>query len=165
MDGLWPAIIGAVGTVAAALIAGLFGLSARQQSLRNKSYDMVTGTITNPELGQSVRRSFECSGKVTGMQPGLRLWLAVEAGPLVWPKETVVVPDQENRWSATVFEDGATQSFSVGLYVGDSKVHTRIRKWFEEGKRTGDYAELRGIPGARRLARVEDLRLNSGTTP
>jgi hypothetical protein len=164
MDGLWPAIVGAAGTIAAALIAGLFGLSARRASVRSNSYDQVTGTIIAPESGQMVGRTFECTGKVTGMQQGLRLWLAVEAGTLVWPKESVVVPDQDNKWSATVFEDGATEAFAVGLYVGDSKVDGRIRKWFEAGKRTGNYTELKGIPGARRLTRIENLRLIPGTS-
>jgi hypothetical protein len=162
MDALWPAIVGAVGTVTAAVIAGLFGLSARQASVRKKSYDQVTGTINEPHSDQPIGRTFRCSGKVTGMQPGLSLWLAVEVGPLVWPKESIVAPDQDNNWSTTVFEDGATAEFAVGLYVGDAKVDRRIRKWFEEGKRTGNYSELRGIPDARRLARTENLRLNPG---
>jgi hypothetical protein len=163
MDTLWPAVVGAIGTVIAALIAGLFGLSARNASVRSNSYDQVSGTINAPESGQMVGRTFECTGKVTGLQQGLRLWLAVEAGSLVWPKESIVAPDRDNAWSATVFEDGGTEAFAVGLYVGDSKVDASIRKWFESGKRTGNYAELKGIPGARRLTRVEDLRLIPGT--
>ena len=125
--------------------------------------DKVTGTIDYPETGQVVRRTFKCSGTVAGMQRGLSLWLAVEVGPLVWPKESVVTPDQDNKWSATVFEDGASEAFAVGLYVGDSTVDIRIRNWFEVGKRTGIYSELKGIPGARRVARIEDLHLDSGT--
>ena len=66
MDAFWPAIIGAGGTIAAALITGLF---ARQASVRNKSYDKVTGSITDPQPNETVRRTFKCSGVVTGMQP------------------------------------------------------------------------------------------------
>jgi hypothetical protein len=154
------AIIGAGGTIAAALITALF---ARQASVRNKSYDNVTGSVSNPQPNETVRRTFQCSGVVTGMQPGLSLWLAVEAGDLVWPKESRVAPGQDNKWSATVFEDGATETFAVSLFVADSKADRRIGKWLEAGRGTGKYSELRGIPGARRIARVDGLRLNGGT--
>jgi len=157
MDTFWPAVIGAAGTITAALITGLF---ARQASVRNKSYDKVTGSINDPQPNETVRRTFKCSGVVTGMQPGLSLWLAVEVGDLVWPKEGNVVPDQDNQWSTTVFEDGATETFAVALFVADSKADRRIGKWLEAGRSTGNYSELRGIPGARRIARVDGLRLN-----
>jgi hypothetical protein len=156
MDTIWTAIIGAAATISAAVITGLF---ARQASLRNKSYDKVTGSIEEPKPSEKVPRTFKCSGLVTGMQPGLRLWLAVEVGDLVWPKESHVAPDKDNKWSATLFEDGATNTFSVALFVGDSRVDRHIRKWLEAGRRTGRYSELRGIPGARRIARVDGLNL------
>lgn len=160
MDTYWTAIIGAGGTISAALITALF---ARQTSVRNKSYDKVTGSIDDPRPNETVLRTFKCSGVVTGMQPRLSLWLAVEVGDLVWPKESKVAPDQDNKWGATVFEDGATNTFSVALFVADSKVDRRIGKWLEAGRSTGNYSELRGIPGARRIARVDGLRLNQRT--
>ena len=159
MDTFWSAVMGAGGTITAAVITGLF---ARQSSVRNRSYDKVTGSISDPQPNEAVRRTFKCSGVVTGMQPGLSLWLAVEVGDLVWPKESKVTPDQDNKWSAIVFEDGATQTFAVALFVADSKVDRRIGKWLEAGRSSGTYSVLRGIPGARRIARVDGLRLNLG---
>jgi hypothetical protein len=159
MDTVWTAIIGAGGTITAAVITGLF---ARQASVRNRSYDKVTGSINEPKSNETVPRTLKCSGLVTGMQSGLRLWLAVEVGDLVWPKESYVAPDQNNKWSATVFEDGATNTFAVALFVGDSKVDRLIGKWLEAGRRTGTYSDLKGIPGARRIARVDGLRLDQG---
>src|ERR1039458_4952734 len=110
MDTLWSAVIGAGGAITAALVPAIF---ARQASVRNKSYDKVTGSISNPQPDETVRRTFKCAGVVTGMQPRLSLWLAVELGDLVWPKESKVAPDQDNKWSATVFEDGATETFAI----------------------------------------------------
>ena len=159
MDTFWSAVIGAGGTITAALVPAIF---ARQASVRNKSYDKVTGSISNPQPDEEVRRTFKCSGVVTGMQAGLSLWLAVEVGDLVWPKESKVAPDQDNKWSATVFEDGATETFAIALFVADSKVDRRIGKWLEAGRSSGNYSELKGIPGARRIARVDGLRLNPG---
>ena len=123
------------------------------------TFDKVKGTIEEPKPKQVVGPTFHCSGTVNGMAPTFSLWLVVEVGNLKWPKENKVVVDQENRWSATIFEDGAANEFSVALFLGNSAVDKRILKWLERGRRTGTYAELKGIPGARRLDRVDKLRL------
>ncbi len=162
METPWTAFIGAGGTVVAALIPLLW---ARRAVVREKAYNSVTGSITDPQPHSTVRRTFNCAGVVTGMQPGLSLWLVVEAGELYWPKESKVVPDQKNEWSAAVFEDGATATFAVALFVADAKVDRRIGKWLEAGRSTGSYSELKGIPGARRLARVDGLRLTAMIPP
>ena len=127
--------------------------------LRTAQYDKVAGSFTEPVTNAAVSRTIRCSGVVTGLQPGLSLWLAVEAGGFVWPKESVVLPDATNNWSGPIFEDGVTEQFAVSLFVADANADRRIREWLEAGRRTGTYAELRGIPGARRLARIDGLRL------
>ena len=157
---IWAAVIGLVGTILAALIPWLL---SRKASARNETYDKVIGSITEPQPDQTVGRTFQCSGIVTGMQPGLSLWLAVEVGGLVWPKESKVWVDKDNRWSVTVFEDGATEVFSAALFVADAGADKHISGWLETGRRTGTYSELRGIPGARRIARVDGLRLKKAT--
>ena len=97
MDTFWSAVIGAGGTITAALVPAIF---ARQASVRNKSYDKVTGSISNPQPDETVRRTFKCSGVVTGMQPGLSLWLAVEVGDLVWPRVcTPTISDARSDWA------------------------------------------------------------------
>jgi hypothetical protein len=128
---------------------------------RNEAYDRVAGSFTEPAPHEAVDRTIRCSGVVTGLQPGLTLWLAVEVGGLVWPKETRVLPDDTNAWSVPIFEDGVTEQFAVSLYVADARADRRIKEWLEAGRRAGKYSELPGIPGARRLARVEGLRLKS----
>jgi hypothetical protein len=155
---IWAAIIGVAGTIIGAVIPWLLG---RQSSARNETYDKVTGSFNEPQPNETVGRTIRCSGVVTGLQPGLNLWLAVEAADLVWPKETKVLPDDANRWHVTIFEDGATELFAVSLFIADIRADRRIRDWLEAGRRAGKYSELRGIPGARRLARVDGLRLRT----
>jgi hypothetical protein len=150
------AILGLVGTVTAALIPGLL---ARRASVRNDAYDKVTGTITDPEREQVVGRTFQCSGVVTGLQSNLSLWLAVEVGGLAWPKEGRVSVDKDNKWSVTMFEDGPNDVFDVSLFVADARVDKRIMKWLDRGRQTGTYPSMMGIPGGRRLTRVDGLRL------
>jgi hypothetical protein len=128
---------------------------------RNETYDKVTGSFNEPQANETVGRTIRCSGVVTGLQPGLNLWLAVEVGGLIWPKENKVLPDEANKWDVPIFEDGVTEQFSVSLFVADTSADRRIKEWLEAGRRTGKYSELRGIPGARRLARVDGLRLKT----
>ena len=123
----------------------------------NDSYDKVTGSFNEPKSNEAVGRTIQCSGIVSGLQSGLNLWLVVEAGDLLWPKETKVLPN-EDKWCVPIFEDGVTEQFAVSLFVADTSADRRIKEWLEAGRRTGQYSELRGIPGARRLARVDGLR-------
>ena len=131
-----------------------------KSAARTDAYDKVAGGFTEPRPNDVVGRTIQCSGVVTGLQPGLSLWLAVEAGNFLWPKESKVLPDAASRWSVPVFEDGMTDEFAVSLYVTDAIADRRIRDWLDAGQRTGKFTELRGIPGARRLARVDGLRLS-----
>jgi hypothetical protein len=128
---------------------------------RNEAYDRVAGSFSEPHRDETVGRTIRCSGVVTGLRPGLNLWLAVEVGGLVWPKETKVLPDDTGKWSVPIFEDGVAEQCAVSLYVADARADRRIREWLEGGRRTGKYSELLGLPGARRLARVDGLRLKT----
>ena len=128
---------------------------------RNEAYDKVTASFNEPQPNEAVGRTIRCSGIVTGLQPGLNLWLAVEVGNLVWPKENKVLPDETNNWCVPIFEDGVTEQFAVSLFVADTSADRRIKEWLEAGRRTGKYSELPGIPGARRLARIDGLRLKT----
>jgi hypothetical protein len=120
----------------------------------------VAGTIKRPTRGQAVGSTFRCSGTVTGMEPSARLWLAVEVGGCVWPKENGVVVHEDGEWSVTVFEDGVVAEFAVGLWLVDAAVDRWLLRWLERGRRSGNYEELKGIPGesTRRLDRVDGLR-------
>jgi hypothetical protein len=155
---IWVAIIGVIGTVLGAVIPWFLG---RKSASRNETYDNVTGSFSEPQPNDAVSRTIQCSGVVTGLQPGLHLWLAVETGGLVWPKESKVLPDKADKWRTTIFEDGATEQFAVSLFVADASADRRIKRWLEAGRSSGKYSELRGIPRARRLARVDGLRLKT----
>ena len=120
----------------------------------------VQGGIDQPKPGQAMERTCQCSGWASSVGPDMHLWLAVELGGLVWPKEGEIHPDSNNRWNGVIFEDGANDEFSLALYVANEDGHRRIRDWFEIGKRSGQYAEMRGIAGVQRIARIDRLRLS-----
>jgi hypothetical protein len=68
------------------------------------------------------------------------------------------VPPGGGIWESTVYEDGATDKFSLSLYAVNAEEEKKIVQWLEDGENTGKYQELSGILGDR-LDRVEDLRL------
>jgi hypothetical protein len=118
----------------------------------------VSGSIEMPTPHQELGRTFRCSGVVTGLQPGLDLWLAVEKGDGIWPKESRLVPGPDNKWTANVFEDGGLGRFSISLFVADPGASKRIQDWLDDGARTGSYGPMKNPPGtARRIARVDEL--------
>ena len=91
--------------------------------------------------------------------PNTHLWLVVEVNNGVWPKEGELHVLADGSWESTVYEDGATDKFSLAIYSANPQGEKFINDWIEGGKRTGEYKELPGIPGTERIARVDDLRL------
>lgn len=122
--------------------------------------DSVKGEISSPEPSGTVPRAFGCTGSASDVGPDVHLWLAVETNGLVWPKEGQIVPDENGSWTATVFEDGATDVFSLSLLAADRRAHKKIEAWLNKGKRSGKYQEISSLLGARRVARVDGLRLS-----
>jgi hypothetical protein len=155
-DGIWAALIGVIGSVLGSVTTWLL---TRPAAVRNDEYDKITGTIDEPSSNQSVGKTFLCSGIVTGLQPGTGLWLAVEVEGRIWPRENRPVPNPDNKWAVRLFEDGRSKVISVSLFVADAKASKRIEKWLEIGRKTGEYPELFGLPGARRIARVDGLQV------
>jgi hypothetical protein len=124
------------------------------------SVDSVKGEITIPVASESVPRAFRSAGSVSNVGSNVYLWLAVEANGLIWPKEGQVLADESGYWTATVFEDGATDLFCLSLLAADGRAHKKIQAWLNSGTRSGMYNELASLPGTRRVARVDGLRLS-----
>lgn len=148
--------------LAAVILAPLLGyIITDVYARRSLPTDMARGprvTIDEPRPNQAVKKTIHCSGSATGVQPTMHLWLAVEANGFVWPKEGEVFIDK-SRWNATIFEDGATKRFSIAVLVANGDADKCIRKWLDEGRHKGEYAEIKGIPGTERVARVDRVHL------
>jgi hypothetical protein len=125
------------------------------------SVDSVKGGFTSPTPSQSLARAFQAAGSVSDLGPKIHLWLAVEANGFIWPKEGQIFPDESGSWTATVFEDGATDLFCLSLLAADERAHKQIGAWLTSGKRSGSYAQLTLLSGTRRVARVDGLRLSA----
>jgi hypothetical protein len=68
---------------------------------RNEAYDRVAGSFTEPAPHEAVDRTIRCSGVVTGLQPGLTLWLAVEVGGLRMAKGDESAAGRRQRMERT----------------------------------------------------------------
>lgn len=128
--------------------------------VRGNSVDSVKGEIASPAMSQSIPRVFHAAGSATDVGANIHLWLAIEVSGLIWPKEGQVLPDESGSWSATIFEDGATDVFSLSLLAADRRAHKKIEAWLNAGRLSGTYRELTALPGTRRVARVDGLRLS-----
>src|ERR1700693_5286770 len=77
---------------------------------------VLNAWIDDPKPGQTVtRRTFPCNGRATGVGPQTHLWLAVEANNHIWPKEREIKELADGTWATTVYEDGATDKFSISI--------------------------------------------------
>jgi hypothetical protein len=156
---IWAAVIGAAGTIIVALIQIR---RQRHTETPHPNLDRVRGAIDEPRPNSIIPRTIKCSGWARDIGLGLHLWLAVEVNDFIWPKEGELQVDRNNRWSNTVFEDGAVQEFSLCLFVANEDAHQLILDWFQTGYGTGKYGELKRIAGTRRIDRIDGLRLDKG---
>ncbi|HEV7796586.1 MAG TPA: hypothetical protein VGO73_00405 [Pyrinomonadaceae bacterium] len=160
--GIWVAIIAAVGSIVVVLIQKYVKdrTSATAARTTAAALNKVVAEIDKPASDQVIGRTIRCSGWARDVSERHHLWLAVEAGGFTWFKEDEIFVDENSTWEAMIFEDGATAEFAVSLYVANDDAHQKILDWFRTGINTGgQYPELQRLPGTRRIARVDRLRL------
>jgi len=149
-------VIGAVVAAAGALAVAVVNKGRKQRGVLAKA----KGSIDTPVSGQAVPRTIACEGKASaGDSEGeVTYLLAVEVSGLVWPKDSLVLPDAAGRWAAEVREDGAPNSFAISLWAVTPQGANEIQMWFDRGRSTNDFSGLPMLPGARRLAAATNLK-------
>jgi hypothetical protein len=115
------------------------------------------GRILSPAEGDRVGRRIPVRVEVADIPAGQHVWLAVEVGGLLWPKEPEVSADGP-RWSGIVNEGGNPDDLAVSLWLVPADGQRLIEDWFARAYREG-YPGLASIPGATRLDTVRGLRL------
>lgn len=153
-----------IATIIGAIIAAIATFVVAKINKGNKKRKMLKkakGSIDKPETGQAVQRTIACSGKasIDDSEGEVIFLLAVEAVGLIWPKNAAVVPDASKQWTATIREEGSSDSFTVSLWAVTPQGAKEIQAWFDRGRATNDYSGLSMLPGARRLAAVSGLHL------
>ena len=125
---------------------------------RRAPADPQKDLITEPVNKQVVGKTFQARGKVDGIEKGTYLWLAIEVNKKIWPKEGRIFVDNQHHWCQPVYEDGTSETFDLSLWAVDKAADQVFADWLSKAQQTGDFPELKPPPGARRLARVDDLR-------
>jgi hypothetical protein len=117
-----------------------------------------TGQILSPESGQRVPRAVRVEGTLSDIPTEYHIWLAVQIGNLLWPKEPEI-PSKDYHWSQRIVEgDPPGGRFSLALVMVDSHGQRIIKEWIKDGRSTGDWPGLFDISGTK-LHVVQDLVL------
>jgi hypothetical protein len=152
----WQWILLFIGVVLIA-IDGVRYLRTRRET--GVPLDNVGGEIRRPSKNDEVMTAIDTEGQARDVEKNQHLWLVIEVGNHKWPKAGEIHADKEGSWRHTVFEDGTGDRFSLSLFVADDDGHKKIGEWLDIGALIGYHPFELAIPGTRRLARVEGLRL------
>ena len=153
--GNWRVLVFVVG-----IVMILFdGARAWRRPSEAQSLTRVTGGFTRPAAGTPATRAVSAEGWTKNLDRGLRLWLIVEIGTHKWPKGDELSVGADGKWQCEVYEDGTGTAFSLSLYVVNDEGTRKIRSWLDIGTLIGYHPFEVDIPGTRRLARVDGLRV------
>jgi TIR domain len=114
------------------------------------------GKIILPHDGGLVPRLFRTSGTIEKLPPNFHVYLAIGIGPLIWPKDSSIVIE-DNFWSSEVLEAGLKGEFSLSLDAVNNECHQEIVAWLESGMRTGYYPAFRELSGGIILHKINLL--------
>ena len=152
-------IIGAVIAAAAAVAVAMINRGKKARKLLEKTQ----GKINKPTTGQSVPCAITCEGEASaGNAEGeITFFLAIETTGLIWPKDAMVIPDDSGHWAATICQEGYPGTLSVSLWAASPQGAKEVQAWFDRGRATNDYPGLSMLSGARRVAAVSGLKLQT----
>lgn len=143
-------MIGLVGAIVAALIvAGKLPPSTPDPA----------GSIESPVEGSRVAREFTVSGALSHIPGDERVWIAVQVGNFLYPKEPEIA--SADRFSEQIVEGGNPPGgrFSVVLLRVEAEGQARVENWLAALRRGEGPPGMRTIPGAQVLDAVANLRL------
>jgi uncharacterized protein YjbI with pentapeptide repeats len=115
------------------------------------------------QVDQEVREQIAVGGDAALLPRKTHLWLAVEQGDRVWPKDhpDILVTGPDSTWAVTVYEEGVPEgdTFELVLYIVNDEGHERIREWIHIGNTTDTFPAFSKIPGSTGLQRISGLRM------
>ena len=113
--------------------------------------------ILFPEDGQTIGASIAASVEVRSVPKDYHVWVAVQKGRLVWPREPeVTVTDRP--WSGIFYEGGRVGKVDLVLLLVPAAGHEQIQRWLERAKKTGSYPGMsQRALGATQLDTVKNL--------
>nr|VFK17804.1 MAG: hypothetical protein BECKLPF1236B_GA0070989_112511 [Candidatus Kentron sp. LPFa] len=113
----------------------------------------VRGHIDQPVDGGRVPGRYEVSGTITHerLPDGYHLWIVVQVGVLMWPKEPEASVKGTSWYTPTPISEGGMGPYRLVLFLVDGTGQRSIKQWLRVGNATGDFRGLRTIIGGRAL--------------
>ncbi len=164
VDTKWLIVGGIVAALVGAVVTGLFAIRTKQipEPPAPVRPSQSKAVIQQPKSSETVGRTFVVSGDLGEMPEGYHVWLGIEIGALLWPKEPEI-PIGDRHFSVKIVEGGNPPGgrFSLTLFQVSSEGQKRIADWVDTGRRTGDWPGLdpRDLNGFSQLDHADDLRL------
>lgn len=124
---------------------------------------MATAHISSPKTGEAVPRApraFTVRGTLRDVPRGNHVWLAVQVGNLLFPKEPEI-PVSDEEWVQQIVEGGIPPDgeFSLILVRVGRRGQLKIKRWLSRGREGKGFPGLPTIPGSARLDVVDQLTL------
>jgi hypothetical protein len=118
---------------------------------------MPNGTITFPKDGSTVARDFTSEGTLGNIADDRHVWLVVESGGLLFPKEPEIA--SQPHWIMQSFESDVPPGgrFSLVLLSAGDAGERQIRAWLIHGETTGSYPGLERIKDGETLDTAAEL--------
>jgi len=115
------------------------------------------GQILSPESGHGLASTFTVEGTLSAIPGDHHVWIAVQIGNLLFPKEPEI-PPQDEHWVQKVVEAGQPGTrFSLVLLMVDASGQRVIEDWLARGRTGGGYAGFANVSGSVRLDAVTGL--------
>lgn len=127
------------------------------------------GEVLSPEAGEQLAPSFTAHGRLDHIPENRHVWVAVQRGELLFPKEPEI-PRGDRAWVHEFVEGEAAEGvaddvaegeslFSLVLLLVDADRQAEIETWFAEAEHSGYPGFAVDTEGFTRLNVVRDLSL------
>jgi hypothetical protein len=145
------ALIGLIGAIVGALIVA--------GKLPPPTHD-PSGTIESPTQGSRIAREFTVSGTLSHIPKDEHVWIAVQVGNNLYPKEPEI-DSSSDHFSEQIVEGGNPSGgrLAVVLLKVEPEGQSKVEDWLSALRRGEEPPGLATIPGAQVLDAVASIRL------
>jgi hypothetical protein len=155
--------------VIAAIIGGVFGVLSTLCAIYCGPPPSPEGEMLSPEAREQLGPRFTAHGRLDHIPENRHVWVAVQRGELLFPKEPEI-PRGDQAWVHEFVEGEAAEVvgadvaadeslFSLVLLLVDADRQAEIEAWFAEAEHSGYPGFEVGAEGFTRLDVVEGLSL------
>jgi hypothetical protein len=139
------------------LLVALIGGGAVVYATSDGSGGEPRGAITFPKDGAFVGQVFSAEGTLGDIPSDQHIWLAVQFGNLLFPKEPEISPDSHWLVQSIEAENPRGSRLSLALLMVGSQGQQQIERWLAQDESTDELAGLKTIAESKRLDTATEL--------